>query len=85
MIALKIDGRAPKQIRNKLFKFEAMWLMDPRCDDVVTKSWQIGLNKVGRAQFTNCMDQCTERLWHWNKMEFGHVGSKVGPTFSASK
>nr|POE75353.1 hypothetical protein CFP56_19070 [Quercus suber] len=62
---------------NKLFRFEAMWQSDHRCDDVVSESWQDGLYKIGGCPFTNCMTSCRESLEAWNKWEFGHVRRKI--------
>nr|POE64504.1 hypothetical protein CFP56_56804 [Quercus suber] len=62
---------------NKLFRFEAMWQSDHRCDDVVSESWQDGLCKIGGCPFTNCMTSCRESLEAWNKWEFGHVRRKI--------
>ena len=62
---------------HKPFRFEAMWLKDPRCDKVVPDLWQEGLNKPGGYQFNNCIDRCNERLKVWNKVEFRHVGRKI--------
>lgn len=61
----------------KLFRFEEMWLQDPRCDEVVQEAWQEGLCKQGGVQFENYMESCRARLVSWNKLEFGHVGRKI--------
>ncbi|XP_075645208.1 uncharacterized protein LOC142616209 [Castanea sativa] len=46
----------------RLFRFEAMWLGDPRCTEVVQEAWQDGLLKPNGAQITNCLYSCHERL-----------------------
>ena len=68
----------------ELFRFEAMWLQDPQCDEVVQEAWQEGLYRPGGCQFLNFLDSCLNclnsyqyRLVSWNKMEFGHVGHKT--------
>ena len=61
----------------RLFKFEAMWLRDPQCDEVVQEAWYEGVCKPGGYPFTNCINNCRSRLQVWNKMEFGHVGRKI--------
>ena len=60
-----------------MFRFEAMWLRDSQCDEVVQEAWHEGLYKPGGYPFTNCIDICRSRLQVWNKMEFGHVGRKI--------
>ena len=68
----------------ELFRFEAMWLQDPQCDEVVQEAWQEGLYRPGGCQFLNCLESCLnclnscrDRLVSWNKMEFGHVQRKI--------
>ena len=79
MLALWINknGRAQPRSHHKLFHFEAMWLKDPRCDEVVIDSWQEGLNKIGGSTFSNCIESYRANLRVWNKREFGHVGRKI--------
>nr|POF20769.1 hypothetical protein CFP56_73574 [Quercus suber] len=59
------------------FRFEAMWLRDPRCAEVVQDAWMEGLYKTEGTQITNCLDSCRDRLTSWNKLEFGHVGRQI--------
>ena len=59
------------------FRFEAMWLCDPRCAVVVEEAWMEGLYKPEGSQITNCLDSCQSRLSAWNKIEFGHVQRQI--------
>lgn len=79
LLALRLPTkRGGKNHRGqKLFRFEAMWLRDPQCDEVVQKAWYEGLCKLDGSPFTNCINSCRTRLQVWNKMEFGHVGRKI--------
>nr|POF15934.1 hypothetical protein CFP56_42759 [Quercus suber] len=59
------------------FHFEAMWLRDPHCAEVIQDAWMEGLYKTEGTQITNCLDSCRDRLTSWNKLEFGHVGRQI--------
>ena len=61
----------------KLFRFEAMWLRDPHCPEVVNEAWERGLSFSSGFPIQNCLQACRESLQHWNKVEFGHVGCRI--------
>ena len=61
----------------KLFRFEAMWLRDPRCPEVVSDAWERGLSLSSGFPIHNCLHSCREALKRWNKLEFGHVGRRI--------
>ncbi|KAL0012603.1 hypothetical protein SO802_007711 [Lithocarpus litseifolius] len=44
------------------FRFEAMWLRDPRCVEVVQEASLEGLSKPNGSQITNYLDSCKARL-----------------------
>ncbi|KAL0013943.1 hypothetical protein SO802_001012 [Lithocarpus litseifolius] len=78
MLAIRIQPSRPRQRRSRpLFCFEAMWLQDPRCADIVQEAWHEGLYKLDGASITNYHASCRDRLSAWNKLKFGHVGNTI--------
>ena len=74
---LMMNLRVRQRKTTKLFRFEAIWLKDGKCGDIVKKSWAKG-ELMGRGNtFSSCMDRCREALTKWNRQEFGHVGEKT--------
>ena len=61
----------------RLFRFESMWLKDPKCEEVVLKAWEGGLAVSIDFLLTSCLERCKGCLDAWNKVEFGHVGRKT--------
>lgn len=59
------------------FRFEAMWLRDPCCVEVVLEAWMEGIYKIEGTPITNCLDSRRARLTSWNKLEFGHVDCQI--------
>ena len=78
MLSLHLQDDHHNRRKNKrLFRFEEMWLRDPRCFEVVQEAWQEGLYKPDGFPITNCLETCRDRLQHLNKTEYGHVGQKI--------
>lgn len=61
----------------KQFWFEAMWLRDSKCAEVVSEAWERGLLASSGCPLSNCLQACKEDLSDWNKREFGHVGRQI--------
>nr|POE65820.1 hypothetical protein CFP56_13905 [Quercus suber] len=66
-------GERQRNRSGKPFRFEAMWLRDPRCAEVVTDAWEFGLGVPTGHPLQNCIASCNAYLTQWNKKEFGHV------------
>lgn len=61
----------------KVFRFESMWLKDPRYEDVVRDAWEEGLAANREYVLGKCLESCRATLETWNKEEFGHVGRRI--------
>nr|POF08599.1 hypothetical protein CFP56_53085 [Quercus suber] len=78
MLTIWIQPLTPRQPRSRpFFSFEAIWLQDPRCADIVQEAWHEGLYKPDGAPITNFHASFRDRLTVWNKHEFGHVGNMI--------
>ncbi|KAK7834618.1 auxin-responsive protein saur32 [Quercus suber] len=79
MLAIRLNQPRARQPRPKpLFRFEVMWLQDPRCAEIVQDAWHKGLYKPDGVAIINCYSSCRDRLSVWNKTEFDHVGKQIG-------
>nr|POE86803.1 hypothetical protein CFP56_38719 [Quercus suber] len=70
------NGRR-KRAGAKLFRFEAMWHHDPRCEEVLRDAWVQGLCTPTGYPLKNCISSCRAQLTQWNNREFGHVGRQI--------
>ena len=61
----------------KGFKFEAMWVQDPRCESIVSSAWSEGLDDISPYPILKCLNSRKSKLEAWSRSEFGHVGKKV--------
>ena len=66
-----------KWIRRKIFRFESMWLKDPKYEEIVKNAWAEGNMSNASFSISRCLEFCQKRLEVWNKKEFDHVGLKI--------
>ncbi|KAK9992171.1 hypothetical protein SO802_027156 [Lithocarpus litseifolius] len=55
------------------FRFEAMWLRDRSCEEVIRESWGDGMPQPTAWGFNSKVLACQSNLRVWNKKTFGHV------------
>ncbi|KAK9932560.1 hypothetical protein M0R45_019793 [Rubus argutus] len=62
---------APKPIRTaRQFRFEAMWVSDPDCFDVVQRSWSAGGSHNPYLLLSQKLGSCRRNLINWSKEKF---------------
>ena len=76
-LSLHIFLKQKKRFQQKIFRFESMWLKDPKCEDIVKNAWEEGGMAVRSFLILKCMELCWSWLEVWNKREFRHVGMKI--------
>ena len=77
LILKTLPTKSRNKKRQRLFKFEAMWIKDEECEAVVKEAWEKGRILGDQNQFGRCMDECRSSLQSWNRTNFGHVDRKI--------
>ncbi|XP_023900653.1 uncharacterized protein LOC112012514 [Quercus suber] len=74
---LQFYAKPRKKKMGRVFRFESMWLKDPRCEAIVENAWDDGLLGGSDDVLNKCLESCRARLEVWNGSEFGNVGKTV--------
>lgn len=78
LISVRQNGDSIRQKREKkIFRFESMWIRDPRCEEIVREAWEEGLQVGDSFELNKCLEACRAALTDWNNNEFGHVGKQL--------
>ena len=59
--------------KSRPFQFEAMWLKDSTCEEVVRNSWKQFDLSGSMWSFNINISSCQDNLRVWNRNTFGHV------------
>lgn len=70
-------GGVVKKRRKKVFRFEAMWLRDPGCEELVKKEWVCREGSNKGESVSNCIKGCSRSLVEWNRFSFGKVRKEI--------
>ena len=57
----------------KPFRFEAMWLKDDQCEDVVHSAWDRCLEGDAMGKMLTKVADCQNQLKLWDKSTFGNI------------
>ena len=61
-LSLHLFRKAKKQRIGQIFRFEFMWLKDPRCEEVVNRAWVDGLLANFEFSLSKCLELCRSSL-----------------------
>ncbi|XP_040988956.1 uncharacterized protein LOC121236574 [Juglans microcarpa x Juglans regia] len=63
------DGLARR--RSKLFRFEAMWIEEDECEEVISRHWQEAAGGNNLMAISKKIKACSRGLEVWNEKKFG--------------
>nr|POE98201.1 uncharacterized protein CFP56_72581 [Quercus suber] len=63
--------------KGRSFRFEAMWLRDRSCEEVIRDSWGGEMTQPTAWGFNSKVLACQSNLRDWNKKTFGHVRNSL--------
>lgn len=72
LLRLNLSKRQNRRPIKKRFLFEAMWIRDAKCREVVELAWD-PFKGDPNFQITNKLRRCQEQLQRWNWKEFGNM------------
>ena len=79
LLALDPNGESHKW-RRKPFRFEAMWIMDPGCGEIVSRAWAHQTEGTPMFQATQKLRKCKKLLKKWSRAQFGNVKQQIKQT-----
>ena len=77
-ILLALDSNGEHQRwRQKPFRFEAMWLTDLGCRDIVTRAWECLAKGTPMFIAAKKLKKCKKMLKDWSRDHFGNVQRSI--------
>ncbi|KAK9998797.1 hypothetical protein SO802_018400 [Lithocarpus litseifolius] len=76
-LVLQLEERKKVKHYGKTFRFEAMWLKDSNCEEIVNLAWEEASTMGLDFPMVKCLDNCGIKLEMWNKSVFGHMGNNL--------
>ncbi|KAK7846040.1 hypothetical protein CFP56_008494 [Quercus suber] len=77
-ILLSLDaGGEHKKWNRKPFRFEAMWVSDSGCRDVITRAWDCTPDGTPMFVTASKLKRCKQSLKAWSREHFGNVKKRI--------
>ena len=76
LVSLVSNGERQRW-RRKPFRFKAMWLIEPSCNEVVSKAWECSPDGTPMYMATKKLKRCKTLLKAWSRDHFGNVVQKI--------
>ena len=61
-LSLHLKSRHCKRGKRRLFRFESMWLIDARCEEIVKEAWEEGELVGSKWPISKCLERCKVEL-----------------------
>ncbi|GAV57251.1 hypothetical protein CFOL_v3_00789 [Cephalotus follicularis] len=61
----------------KAIKFEAYWVKEARCEEIMKDTWEDGIYKLGSNNLVSKIRICRDNLSKWCRDSFGLLGWRV--------
>lgn len=77
LLKLNLKDISPKKKKERRFKFENMWALEPSCAEVIGEKWNESFdpNPIRNVQEKAAM--CARGLLDWNATRFGNIQAKI--------
>lgn len=72
-IWLDSDGIDAKTKLKRFFKFEAMWIGEQVCENIIDATWRNGSDNNNMEDVMTLISECGQKLEIWNRAIFGNV------------
>ncbi|XP_075674788.1 uncharacterized protein LOC142643979 [Castanea sativa] len=79
LLSLDVNGEHQKW-RKKPFRFEAMWVSDSGCREVITRAWDCTANGTPMFATTTKLKRCKNSLKAWSQDHFGNEKKSIKQT-----
>ncbi|KAF5464528.1 hypothetical protein F2P56_014601 [Juglans regia] len=76
-IWLNLEGEVGSHFVKKSFKFEAMWVGEAECEDIIKGVWGRSEGPATMNEALGLIKECGNQLQGWNKKSFGNVQAKL--------
>ena len=77
-LLLFLDGHKEYQKwHRKPFRFEAMWIFDPECKEMVARAWDCAPTGTPMFMAATKFKRCKKQLKSWSWVHFGNVKQQI--------
>ncbi|KAF5463276.1 hypothetical protein F2P56_019199 [Juglans regia] len=76
-IWLNLEGASASHNSQKSFKFEAMWVGEVECEEIIKGVWERCAAPASMNVLSGLIKECGDQLQGWNKQGFGNVQTQL--------
>ncbi|GAV85133.1 hypothetical protein CFOL_v3_28571 [Cephalotus follicularis] len=77
-VLLSLDANPTmKQGRRRVTRFEAMWVKDMKCEEIMKESWHKGRDRPGAYGIITKIQRCRDNLSKWSRESVGSITNPI--------